>query len=107
MNPDFEQDESNQENKSTEKREHETISIYITKVMLQKYGPTENCSGCRFALGCRKSECTHTDACRNIFLEIAEIPGNEDLREQMNKSMEKATKIYSEAFKFIPISMCW
>ena len=71
-------------------------NINIAKDLVIKYGITEGCYGCNFALGEITYAKGHNDAGRQRFMELSETPGYEDLKIRFNKSIEKATRKWLE-----------
>ena len=75
---------------------HFTRNASITKDLVIKYGPSKGCAGCKYALGQQSWIQGHTQYCRKRFLELSEVPGNEALKEKIDKSLEKAARRYLE-----------
>ena len=63
----------------------------ITKWMVENYGGTDGCPGCR-AINNKTSKQTHNAECRKRFINLSEVPGNEELKAKLNKGYEKITK---------------
>ena len=73
-----------------------TKNINITRDLVEKYGKTEGYYGCRFAMREISYIKGHNDVCRKRFLELSEKPGYEDLKERLDKSIERATRKWLE-----------
>ena len=53
--------------------------------MVIKYGPSKSCRGCDFAIGKVQGRRPHNDYCNERFIELSELPGNEELKEAIDK----------------------
>jgi len=73
-----------------------TKNINITGDRIEKYGKTEGCYGCKFAMREIAYAKGHNNECRKRFLEMADQPGYEDLKDRLNKSFECATRKWLE-----------
>ena len=70
--------------------------IIIHKELVVKYGPSKGCKGCEYATGKIQGRRPHNDYCRKRFIELSEIPGNEDLKDVINKEFESIILYNSE-----------
>ena len=72
-------------------------NVRTTKDLVEKYGPTKGCLGCKHVRKEINYYKGHSDECRKRFLEISNEPGNESLKARLDQSFERATRKYSEA----------
>ena len=77
--------------------------INITKDLVEKYGPTKGCYGCKFAKGEITYIKGHNDACRKRFLEMSETPGDEDLKSKINNRQNSQSIEHLKVYKKIGI----
>ncbi len=73
-----------------------TKNINITRDLVENYGKTEGCYGCKFAMREIAYAKGHNNECRKRFLEMADQPGYEDLKDRLNKSFERTTRKWLE-----------
>ena len=83
-------------------RSNQALTLGVTRWMVENYGISKQCRGCKYVTGEISGYAGHSDYCRKRFLELAEEPGNEYLKVQIDKAMERMTRRFLDMDNNVP-----